>query len=165
MHYFFVRSGRKCLYGCAVPSPLMPGGPCMSSPCSPPVAERERNESQKSFASDHFDCFFTSDQFSYGVGENDCTIVTPALQKKKATGPRHRLYHVICATKRWIQREASSCSFWLMYLCFRSGREKYCALPYDMRLARLKELWWYGTLGSLVVPSGGPPAHHRAPLS
>ena len=48
-----------------------------------PVAERERNERQKSFASDHFDYYLASDRFSYGVGENDYT----SPMKNEQTGP------------------------------------------------------------------------------
>ena len=71
----------------------MPGGPCVSSPCPPPVAERERNESQKSFAFDHFDCYLASDQFPYEIGEYDYT--SPA-KKMSNRAPAPTLPRDLC---------------------------------------------------------------------
>ena len=44
--------------------------------CPPPVAERERNESQKSFASDHFDSDLESDQVARYTTGDTLTILT-----------------------------------------------------------------------------------------
>ena len=73
----------------------------MSSPCSPPVAERERNESQKSFASDHFDCDLASDQFPYGVGEYDYTSPAKKMSNRAPapTLPRDLCHETFDPTK------------------------------------------------------------------